>query len=98
MSTLLGGGLVVPEFGKADLLTVAQAATSIGWSRRTIYRLIKERKVNAVRLGSGQGQWYVNRRSLRDYVETGNHEPEMSTVFPQQRSGFPMEDGMNRCL
>jgi excisionase family DNA binding protein len=60
------------QFGSHDLVTVTQAATEIDRSRRTIYRLIREKKVRWVRLGSGRGHFYVSRTSLHEYVDSGN--------------------------
>jgi excisionase family DNA binding protein len=55
----------------ADLLTIEQAATILGRSRATVYRIIADRKIDIVRMGSGRGRVFMTRRALLDYANRG---------------------------
>lgn len=63
-------------FGNPDLVTVKQVETMTKWSRRTIYRLVAEEKIHAIRLGSGRGLLYVSKRSVAEYMKRGNETEE----------------------
>jgi excisionase family DNA binding protein len=48
-----------------DFLTVNQAAKVLGVSRRTVYRLVKTRKVPTKKVG---GQWRISRAHLEEFI------------------------------
>lgn len=49
-----------------DLLTIDEAAALIGLSRNTVYRMISERAIETVMIGSGRGRARITRRAILD--------------------------------
>jgi excisionase family DNA binding protein len=51
-----------------NLLTVDQSAQILGVSRSTVGRMIANRELDVVRVGSGRGRPRITRRSLLDHI------------------------------
>ena len=52
-----------------ELLTPDQAADLLGISRATVYRMIRERQIEVVRVGTGRGRARITRRALVDGLD-----------------------------
>jgi excisionase family DNA binding protein len=51
-----------------NLLTIDQSAEFLGVSRSTVTRMIANRELDVVRIGSGRGMPRITKRSLLDHV------------------------------
>lgn len=58
----------ITEHDLDDLLTVDEAADLLQLSRATIYRMIADRELDVVRIGSGRGRVRITRRALLDHL------------------------------
>jgi excisionase family DNA binding protein len=58
----------ITEHDLDDLLTVDEAADLLQLSRATIYRMIADRELDVVRIGSGRGRARITRRALLDHL------------------------------
>jgi len=58
----------ITEHDLDDLLTVDEAAELLQLSRATIYRMISDRELDVVRIGSGRGRARITRRALLDHL------------------------------
>ncbi len=61
-----------------ELLTTGEAASYLKVNRRTIYRLLRARKIPALRVG---GQWRFRRRDLDEWLEAKKVKPEGGRVL-----------------
>lgn len=68
-SVLLTAGL---ENGSDALLSVKEAAARMGLSAATIYRLVGNGQLKALRIGTGRGAVRIRPDALHDYVARGN--------------------------
>lgn len=50
-----------------QLMTVEEAALVMHRSRQTLYRLIADRAIDVVYVGTGRGRAHVTRRAVLDY-------------------------------
>jgi excisionase family DNA binding protein len=60
--------LPITEHDLDDLLTVEEAADVLQISRATVYRMISDRELDVVRIGSGRGRPRITRRALLDHL------------------------------
>lgn len=58
----------ITEHDLAELMTVSQAARFIGVSQRSIYRMVQNRELRVVRIGSGKGQLRLTKSDLLDHI------------------------------
>lgn len=58
----------ISEQDLADLMDVAHAAEFMGVSRSTVNRMIANKEIDIVRLGSGRGRVRILKRSILDHV------------------------------
>jgi excisionase family DNA binding protein len=59
-------GILMSAFQELSLLTLAEAATILQLSKRTLLRMIQQRQVPAFKVG---GQWRIRESQFRRWVE-----------------------------
>ena len=66
--------------GGEDILTAREVAVYLKVNRRTVYRLLKARKIPAFRIG---GQWRFKRSELDRWLEAGKIKVDDDKEFPK---------------
>ncbi len=64
------------------LLTLQETADVLRVHKRTVYRLISEEKLAAVKVG---GQWRVSERALLDFIDSGGEKTVQKTKTVQTK-------------
>lgn len=55
----------------ADLRTMPEAAEILHVSHTTVKRLVQQRKLETVRIGTGRGRIFITERALLEYANRG---------------------------
>lgn len=61
----------VNEHDLSNLRTMPEAAEFLHVSHTTVKRLIRERQLETVRIGTGRGRVFVTERALLEYANRG---------------------------